>query len=265
MRKSSSNRFDVIIVGGGMVGLSIALLFARNLDKREPLTLALVDGQETQKASKSVVENKAKKQQNKKNQKTKVNEFNSRVSALTLASQSLLDTLGIWQKDIAPFACPYEDMYVWDAEGTGSINFSALDIQQTALGHIVENAVITNSLQTELDQYSSLKQFKGSQVKRYQILADQQTLSLTDGTELHGKLIIAADGANSFIRQEAAFDVKAWSYQHQALVTTVRTEKSHDFIASQCFLASGPLAFLPLLDVESERNAQFYFVDCMVV
>src|SRR6056300_1994223 len=121
MSKEINNKFDVIIVGGGIVGLTIALLLVRNLAENRPLKLALVDGQK-----------KAHKEEQKEAGVTaKVNSFNARVSALTLASQSLFDSLGLWQKDIAPHACPYEDMYVWDAEGTGNINFSALDIQQT--------------------------------------------------------------------------------------------------------------------------------------
>jgi 2-octaprenylphenol hydroxylase len=271
MSKEKSNKFDVIIVGGGMVGLSTALLLARNFGELSPLKLALIDGQKNthtksqKKAQKvNVKESTATKtiraKQKAKTQTTeaKVNSFNPRVSALTLASESLFDSLGLWQKDIARHACPYEDMYVWDAEGTGNINFSALDIQQSALGHIVENTVISEALQTALAQSINLQQFKESQVNRYQAQAEHHTLSLADGTELHGKLIIAADGANSFIRQEAAFEVKAWSYQHQAIVTTVRTEKSHNFTASQCFLASGPLAFLPLLDTQSDNKNQFY-------
>lgn len=246
MSKKDNNKFDVIIVGGGMVGLTMAFLLARETKADKTFRIALIDGQ-------MVVKNEIRKPW----AKTTVNSFSPRVSALSHASQALFDSLGLWQTDIAPYACPYENMYVWDAEGTGNINFSALDIQQEALGHIVENTVMTESLQTALAQCLNMERFT-SEVNGYQARLEQHNLSLKDGTELQGKLVIAADGANSFIRQEADFEIKAWSYQHQALVTTVRTEKPHNFTASQCFLSSGPLAFLPLLDGSKDNKNQFY-------
>lgn len=252
MSKVRDNKYDVIIVGGGMVGLSIALLLARGMSQDSDFKLALVDGQ--QKSQKQ----DQKKQQSQAAAEEKIASFSPRVSAISLASQALFESLELWQPNIAGHACPYENMYVWDAEGTGNINFSALDVQQTYLGHIVENAVITEALQAALTQYSNLKQFNEEQVCAYQSKAEAQIIKLADGTELQSKLIIAADGANSFIRQEAGFDVKAWSYQHQAIVTTVRTEKPHENTATQCFLGSGPLAFLPLLDQTSDQDAQFY-------
>ncbi|MBN4075922.1 UbiH/UbiF/VisC/COQ6 family ubiquinone biosynthesis hydroxylase [Gammaproteobacteria bacterium AH-315-E17] len=260
MSKENSNKFDVVIVGGGMVGLTMALLLARDLGQDKVFKLALVDGQKKGQKKEQAGGEKDELNTVKKPQATKVNvnSFSPRVSALTLASQALFDSLDLWRDQIAPQACPYEDMYVWDAEGTGNINFSALDIQQLALGHIVENSVIIKALDEALGQQVAIKQFEGVPVSRYQAQRDNHILTLADGTEIHGKLIIAADGANSFIRQAAEFDVKAWSYEHQAIVTTVRTELSHNFTASQCFLTSGPLAFLPLLDGASGREAQFY-------
>lgn len=252
MSKVINNKYDVIIVGGGMVGLSIALLLARGMSQDADFKLALVDGQ------KGVQQKEAENKEAKPAAKEKISQYSPRVSAISLASQALFESLELWQADIASHACSYENMYVWDAEGTGNINFSALDIQQASLGHIVENTVITEALQAALAQCSNLEQFSESQVCAYQSQAETQSISLADGKELQAKLIIAADGANSFIRQEAEFDVKAWSYQHQAIVTTVRTEKSHENTASQCFLRSGPLAFLPLLDQDSDKNSQFY-------
>ena len=261
-------KYKVIIVGGGMVGLSMALLLARGLDLRKgkdsEFKLALIDGQKAEKKTelkeKQQRENKKKNKTHQRSQvaKVNINSYSSRVSALSFASQTLFKSLELWQNSIAPHACPYENMYVWDAEGTGNINFSALDIHQSSLGHIVENTVITETLQEALNQHSNLKQFKDTLVNAYQSQAEYQTICLEDGTELQSDLIIAADGANSFIRQEAEFDVRSWPYQQQALVTTVQTEKPHNFTAGQCFLRSGPLAFLPLLDQENEKDKQFY-------
>ena len=192
----------------------------------------------------------------------KVQQFDARVSALTAKSRALFDALGLWQF-ISPQACPYQNMYVWDSEGTGNISFSALDIHQTALGYIVENSIITEALNSALEQHKNIRQFRGEQVSSFigDAGQDQQTkniLSLADGMELHAKLVIAADGANSFIRQQADFRLREWSYEQQAIVATVLTEKPHDFTAAQCFLPGGPLAFLPLLDLDSDRDAQCF-------
>ncbi|MDG2090113.1 MAG: UbiH/UbiF/VisC/COQ6 family ubiquinone biosynthesis hydroxylase [Gammaproteobacteria bacterium] len=252
MSKQDNNIFDVIIVGGGMVGLSMALLLARGIGQDSGFKLALVDGQKT---GQNVVK---RQRQRPPAANENISRFSPRVSALSHASQTLFESLELWQTSIAPHACPYENMYVWDAEGTGNINFSALDIHQSNLGHIVENNVITEALLEALTLHTNLKLFNESQVSAYQAQAEYQTICLEDGTELQSNLIIAADGANSFIRQEADFDIRSWSYQHQALVTTVQTEKPHNFTAAQCFLRSGPLAFLPLLDQENEKDSQFY-------
>ncbi len=244
MKQAQLTDFDVIIVGGGMVGLSMALLLTRLAQQTKSFSLALIEGDTS-------ISNTETDQQT-----DRVNSFNPRVSALTIASQSLFDSLGLWQEKIAQRACPYENMYVWDAEGTGNISFSALDIHQEVLGHIVENNIVSDALREALQEESAIRVLSASQVSSYRRQGEYQRLSLTDGTELQAKLLIAADGANSFIRQEAGFEVKAWSYEQQAIVSTVQTEKSHEYTASQCFLSSGPLAFLPLLN--RENNEQCY-------
>lgn len=244
--------FDVIIVGAGMVGLSMALMLSRAMEADSGFKIALVDAQQV-----------AINAEQKPTDINKIKQFDVRVSALTVKSQDIMDALGIWQTHIVPHACPYQDMFVWDSEGTGNISFSALDLHQAALGYIVENSIITEALNSALEHHKNISQFRGEQVSSFiqEQVTDQEqrnVLSLTNGLELQAKLLIAADGANSFIRQQADFKLREWSYEQQAIVTTVRSEKSHDFTASQCFLPSGPLAFLPLHDSENDREAQHY-------
>ncbi len=236
--------FDVIVVGGGIVGLTMALLLAQQSQVQKPLKIALLDNQ--------------KKKASSKKSETGVKEFNPRVSALSLASQTLFASLNLWQEHIASKACAYQDMFVWDSNGTGNISFSALDIQQAALGHIVENSVIVEALEQALEGHTSISLIRGEAVESYEFENGLSQLSLNTGKKLSAKLVLAADGGNSTLRKQAEFKVKEWSYQHQAIVATVKTEKSHGFTASQCFLPTGPIAFLPLLDSTSAEGEQFY-------
>jgi len=220
--------FDVIIAGGGMVGLSMALALANS-----GLRLALVDqfappGVEAFQASLTEPD------------------FDSRVSALTPATVALLDALGVWQPLQALRVSPYTRMRVWDAEGTGAISFNANELHIPCLGHIVENRLITAVLADALRACDQVKSYFG------QALTDLATddaghhLSLADGSVMHARLLIGADGGRSRIREWAGFATRTWSYEQQALVTTVRTELSHQHTAWQRFMTTGPLAFLPL-------------------
>lgn len=227
-------QYDVIIVGGGMVGLTMCLLLARELQDRQ-LSLALVDAQ-----------NGGPLSGDQETGRDEVGNFDPRVSALTATSRTLFEALGLWEEQISPHACPYQDMFVWDAEGTGHISFSALELHEHELGHIVENSVVSDALNAALAEEEGVDQYRGTSVQSLVREQDGHVLQLADGSELQSRLLIAADGANSFIRQESGFKVRQWSYQHHAIVATVKTEKPHQHTAAQCFLPSGPLAFLPL-------------------
>ncbi|MCY4356611.1 MAG: UbiH/UbiF/VisC/COQ6 family ubiquinone biosynthesis hydroxylase [Gammaproteobacteria bacterium] len=226
--------FDVLIVGCGMVGASMALAL-RHSPHTAKLRIAIADRQafdcnSTAFASTSEL-------------------FDARVSALTLSSQQLLVQLGAWQQAQQMRVCPYQDMAVWDGEGNGSIHFSAAKIGQEQLGTIVENSVVQTTLIEQLNRDESIRQLIPFNIDSLEI-EDNQCLRLTsvDGQQCRTRLLIGADGANSRIRELMAFPTREWDYQHTALVTTVRTEQAHNYTARQRFMASGPLAFLPLND-----------------
>jgi len=118
MNTSNKESFDIIIVGGGLVGLSMAALLAQSQEHSPAanrLRIALLDAGLPQESnySRDAVEN-----------------FDPRVSALTVTSQQLFASLGLWEQDLASFACPYTDMYVWDTGGIGDISFSCREVRQ---------------------------------------------------------------------------------------------------------------------------------------
>lgn len=234
--EKSSQQFDIVIVGGGIVGATMACLLAEM-----PLRVALVDRGNLQAQAVSADQ-----------------PFDARVSALTPQSSALLDRIGVWSRVINQRCCPYQSMHVWDAEGTGSITFSASDIDQPALGTIVENSAVLAALYRRLAELPNLSCFPGQSITGLERSISEQgekqaVLITADGECLQTALVIAADGANSPLREMAGFRTREWDYHHQAIVTTVTTEKPHGFCARQRFLDSGPLALLPLT---SETSAQ---------
>jgi len=226
----TSLHYDLVIIGAGMVGSAMACALAS--DKRsEKIRIAVIEAGAPPTLPAE-------------------GQYDPRVVALTQASKQLLDSIHAWDDIAQQGACPYTDMYVWDAAGTGNIHFDCLDVQHHELGHIVENSRITSTLMqklTNLQQVDLLQPARLASLERDDE-SDLPILHLQDGRQMHAKLVIAADGAHSKLRQLAGFRTREWDYDQQAIVTTVKTERPHQHTAWQRFMGSGPLAFLPLQD-----------------
>jgi 2-octaprenylphenol hydroxylase len=239
----SRHSYDIIIVGAGLVGASCAALLSQLQtnthagESRAALTIAIIDG------GKPPVLPRFDQQ---------LPVFDPRVVALTHASQGLFESLGLWDTIQTQRACGYKKMHVWDDEGTASIDFNAADVQQQHLGHIVENSVLQCAVVDFIEQQKNLTLMRGISVTALEKHNAMTTVVCSDGTQLSAPLIIAADGGQSKIRELANINVREWDYQHKAIVATVQSSQSHQFTAWQNFLASGPLAFLPL-DHQSEN------------
>jgi 2-octaprenylphenol hydroxylase len=221
--------FDLVIVGAGLVGASLACAVAQT-EAAQALRIAVIEsGNQLDEFSGE--------------------HFDPRVVALTHASQQLLTDIGCWQGIVAQRVCAYREMKVWDGEGTAAIEFDCADVQQSHLGHIVENSVIVKQLRARMAQLPNIQLIQPAAVARI-IPAQPQyprtRVQLTSGAEISASLLIAADGARSQVRELAGFATREWDYGQQAIITTVRTEKSHEFTAWQRFMHTGPLAFLPL-------------------
>ncbi|WP_177431715.1 MULTISPECIES: 2-octaprenyl-3-methyl-6-methoxy-1,4-benzoquinol hydroxylase [Pseudomonas] len=221
-------RADLLIVGAGMVGSALALAL-----QGSGLQVLLLDGSPM---SVKPFDPQAA--------------FEPRVSALSTASQRILDRLGVWQGITTRRTSPYTDMHVWDGSGTGQIHFSAASLHAETLGHIVENRVVQDALLDRLHD-CDLGLLANARLEQMRRSGDDWLLTLADGRTLRAPLVIAADGANSAVRRLTGVATREWDYLHHAIVTSVRSTRPHRMTAWQRFTDNGPLAFLPL-----ERDGQ---------
>lgn len=216
---------DIVIVGGGMVGLALASLLADS-----DCTITVIEKYPPHRPSADAVSN--------------------RVSAINFASQKMLQQAGAWQRISADRLSPYSQMKVWEKDSFASIHFDNHDplikqLNLDQLGVIVEN----NQIQWALWQ-------QVSQQRNVEILQDSPTslgvsengafLTLESGEMLSAKLVVGADGANSWVRQQSQIPLTSQDYQQTALVCNVKTVEPHQQTARQIFSPDSILAFLPL-------------------
>ncbi|MFI8337779.1 2-octaprenyl-3-methyl-6-methoxy-1,4-benzoquinol hydroxylase [Pseudomonas taetrolens] len=216
-------RADLLIVGAGMVGSALALAL-----KDSGLKILLLDGSPL-----SVKPFAAELP------------FEPRVSALSAASQRILERLGAWAGITGRRTSPYAHMQVWDGSGTGEIHFSAASVHAEVLGHIVENRVVQDALLDCLHG-TAIEMLPNARLEQMRRSGDDWLLTLADGRTLRAPLVVAADGANSAVRRLTGCETREWDYQHHAIVTSVRCSRPHQQTAWQRFTDHGPLAFLPL-------------------
>lgn len=214
---------DVLIVGAGMVGSALALAL-----RNSGLKMFLLDGGPL--TLKPFVVDAP---------------FEARVSALSIASQRILERLGAWDGIAARRSCPYASMQVWEGSGTGQVHFSAASVHAEHLGHIVENRVVQDALLEQLHD-SQIELLANARLEQLRHSGDDWLLTLADGRKLRAPLVIAADGAHSAVRRLAGCETREWDYLHHAIVTSVRCDRAHADTAWQRFTDAGPLAFLPL-------------------
>ena len=217
--------FDVVIAGGGMVGLALACgLHGCGL------RIAIIENHP--------VTTHFHPQ----------DDFALRVSAINTASELLLKKLGVWENLTALRTAPYQGMEVWDQDSFGRIAFSAQQEGLSHLGTIIENHLIREVLWQKVTSHSDITCYSPAQIERIVWGENEAFISLNDGEMLTARLVVGADGANSWLRKNADIPLTFWDYEHHALVATIRTEQPHDNMARQVFHGEGILAFLPLAD-----------------
>ena len=234
---------DVAVVGGGMVGAAAALALAR-----AGFSTALLEAHAPKPWSAD-------------------DEVDLRVVGLAPSSIALLDELGVWTSIRDARASPYAHMHVWDAGSGAAIDFDAASAGRARLGYIVENSLVQWTLWQALDAVGGSSSASGArntgtsmcgvrrlcpaEVRGFEAREDRIQLELADGGTLAARLLVAADGSASPLRQLAGIATRGRDYAQRAVVAHVRTERPHAGTAWQRFLDSGPLALLPLADGRS--------------
>ena len=212
--------FDVVVVGGGMVGAAVACGLGQS-----GISVAVIE----QQAPRPFAPEQP---------------HDLRVSALSVASRKILETVGAWGGVESRRLCPFRRMRVW--ESAGDTEFCSDDIGYSELGYIVENRITQLALLERLEKFSNIQLFCPVAIKRIDYGAESSVIDLADGRMLSARLLVAADGGQSRVRQAAGLGVTSWDYKQHALVIYVETDYPQQDITWQRFVPSGPQAFLPL-------------------
>lgn len=226
---------DVVIIGGGLVGGLTALLLAQGGVQPTVLDAApILDTDKTLRVA------------------------NPRVLALSQATIHLLKTVGVWEN--LARQQPYTGMQVWNKNGYGEINFGQpsekMPSVEQALGSMVEPSILNLAIQqkmlAEVQDYRT--QVKVSRVERG---VGVWIIHLADGSQLKTKMVIGADGANSFVREQAFIDIDVLDYKQAGISCAIKTAQPHQHMARQIFLETGPLAFLPMASLNPEEQGHW--------
>lgn len=219
----TSTLWDVVVVGGGMVGATVALGLARNgfqvllLEKVAPALNWQPDSP-----------------------------YQPRVSALTRASENILKGLGVWSAIEKRRLHAFTDMHVWEDISTAEIHFDSATLGEPNLGYVIENNVIQAALWESLLKEERVTVLAGRQLSEVVLGSDFAKLIFEGDLQLETKLVVGADGAFSKLRQLANIGVDTHDYQQCAIVGCVKTELPHQDTCWQRYRDEGPFAYLPM-------------------
>ena len=217
------NKFDgdIVIVGGGITGSSLACLLGE-----AGFSIILLDNDIK---SEHTPENK-----------------DPRVFAITIASERILRKAGAWffinKENISPF----RRMHVWDKNGNGEIHFESASICEPTMGYIIPHRDILDALHKRICDLENVRHIKGVLPIKIKVEADSAILDCNNGQQFETKLVVAADGSNSKTREFLNIHYQKYDYKQSAIASIVTSEIPHDEVARQRFSNDGPLAFLPM-------------------
>jgi ubiquinone biosynthesis UbiH/UbiF/VisC/COQ6 family hydroxylase len=218
---TTTKHYDIVIVGAALVGASAAVALAK-----QGFTVALVDRKFP------IVE-------------LTNGDWDSRIYAISPGNADWLKSLGVWQRMNAERITPITEMQIWGDANAEALNFNAEDVFADNLGYILESRALQQALWDEL-QTLDVDVMIGAEGASVELNEQQATLQLADYMQVKAKLMIAADGGNSWVRARAGLSQQKIIYEHVGVVANFEVELPHQNIAKQWFVDDGILAWLPL-------------------
>ena len=217
-----ANDYDALIVGGGLVGGSLALGLADS-----GLQVALVESHATKPAPQD-------------------DTWDVRVYAISPGNAEFLDGLGVWSEIVPERISRIERMEVYGDRSGARLAFSAYEHGLRELGFIVENRLLQDVMRRRLDSTAGITLHCPARCARLSLEDDVAAVQLESGDTLKARLLVGADGAESWVRQETGIAMKPYAYGQLGVVANFETEIAHDGVACQWFRNDGVLALLPL-------------------
>ena len=217
------NQFDVIIIGGGIVGATAACALGR-----DGMRVAVVEARQPVPVEQQ--------------------QPDPRVFAITRASERIFRSLGVWPAIVRQGAFAFSDMEVWDARGDGVAHFDCAELGEPYLGHMIEPRIIETALSGRLASDDNITRYCPARFRSVENQDESVTVTLENGQCLMASLLIAADGVRSPVREALGVRTRSYDYRQSSVVARVKTAEPHAATAWQRFLPGGPLAFLPMQD-----------------
>ncbi|MXO64984.1 UbiH/UbiF/VisC/COQ6 family ubiquinone biosynthesis hydroxylase [Altericroceibacterium endophyticum] len=218
---------DLLIIGGGLVGMTLALTAAKQgltshvVDRADPADLT-AEG------------------------------FDGRASAISTASWNLFTNIGLADR-LEEFGCPIESIAVTDAMKPGRIDFTP-EKHEGSLGRMFSNRTLRQALFEAASEAELINWHAKAEVTERHRDTHGVSAKLADGTQLKARLMVAAEGRRSPTRDEAGLSLAQWDYRHRAIIAGLTHEKPHDNVAWEIFYPAGPFALLPLLDTPDGKH-----------
>ena len=228
MKKKTDHDADVIVVGGGLAGLTLAAFLGQSgvsvicIDREDPAA--------TLKAA-----------------------FDGRTTAISWGSRQILEKTGIWER-LAPASCPINTIQILDGESPVLLQFAHTEVEGRTFGWIAENLDMRRQMLKAARALKTVLHIAPAVVSDFTVGDGSVAVHLADGRVFRAALVIGADGRNSFVREWMGIGARGWSYRQRAIVCTATHEHPHKNIAVEHFRHEGPFAILPMNDDESGHH-----------